>query len=217
LKPSGKKWKKMQNAKDNQIAKCHECHLLISVKEDIKRQRCPRCFTQVHFRIPSSIQKTWAYLLAAAFMMIPANLLPISTLTSTGKATPDTIMSGTIALAKSNDLGIAIIIFVASILVPLFKIIGLGLILLSVQNKIFIAPKRKLLLFNAIHWIGKWSIMDLFVISIMVAVINRGNLLSVDPGYGATCFGLVVVLTILAAESFDTRLIWDLNHKNDRK
>ncbi|WP_017223368.1 paraquat-inducible protein A [Moritella dasanensis] len=207
----------MQNAKDNQIAKCHECHLLISVKEDIKRQHCPRCFTQVHFRIPSSIQKTWAYLLAAAFMMIPANLLPISTLTSTGKATPDTIMSGTIALAKSNDLGIAIIIFVASILVPLFKIIGLGLILLSVQNKIFIAPKRKLLLFNAIHWIGKWSIMDLFVISIMVAVINRGNLLSVDPGYGATCFGLVVVLTILAAESFDTRLIWDLNHKNERK
>jgi paraquat-inducible protein A len=207
----------MQNAKDNQIAKCHECNLLISVKQDVKRQRCPRCFTHVHFRIPRSIQKTWALLITAAIMMIPANLLPISTLTSAGQATPDTIMSGTIALAKSNNLGIAIIIFIASILVPLFKIIGLMLILLSVQNKIFITPKRKLLLFNAIHWIGKWSIMDLFVISIMVAVINRGNLLSVDPGYGATSFGLVVILTILAAESFDTRLIWDLNHKNERK
>ncbi|SQD77429.1 paraquat-inducible protein A [Moritella yayanosii] len=207
----------MQNAKDNKIAKCQECSLLISVEQDVKQQRCPRCFTRVHFRIPRSIQKTWALLITAAFMMIPANILPISTLTSTGKTTPDTIMSGTIALAKSDNLGIAIIIFIASILVPLFKIIGLILILLSVQNKIFIAPKRKLLLFNAIHWIGKWSFMDLFVISIMVAVINRGNLLSVDPGYGATCFGLVVVLTILATESFDTRLIWDLNHKNERK
>ncbi|WP_198435259.1 paraquat-inducible protein A [Moritella sp. F3] len=207
----------MQNAKENKIAQCQECHLLIKVEEDVKRQRCPRCFTQVYFRIPRSIQKTWAFLISAMIMMIPANFLPISTLTSTGKSTPDTIMSGTIALAKSDNLGIAIIIFIASILVPLFKIIGLMLILLSVQNKIFIAPKRKLLLFNAIHWIGKWSIMDLFVISIMVAVINRGNLLSVDVGYGATCFGLVVVLTILAAESFDTRLIWDLNHKNERK
>jgi paraquat-inducible protein A len=208
----------MQSAKQQNIAKCHECNLLINMQEqNRKRQRCPRCYALIHFRIPRSIQKTWALLITACVLMIPANVLPISSLTSTGNTTPDTILSGTIALANSNNLGIAIIIFIASILVPLFKIIGLMLILLSVQNKIYITPKRKLLLFNIIHWIGKWSIMDLFVISIMVAVLNRGNLLSADPGAGATCFGLVVVLTILAAESFDTRLIWDFDNNNERR
>ena len=207
----------MQNAKQNNIVQCHECHLQVFMPSQVKRQRCPRCYARLFFRIPNSIQRTWALLMTACVLIIPANLLPISSLTSTGNTTPDTIMSGTIALANSNNLGIAIIIFIASILVPLFKILGLILILLSVQRQIYITPKRRLTLFNMIHWIGKWSIMDLFVISIMVAVINRGNLLTIEPGPGATCFGLVVVLTILAAESFDTRLIWDLEHNNEKR
>lgn len=204
------------SARQQSVIKCQECTLLVDMKRhNITDNRCPRCFAKLHYRIPNSIQKTWAYLLTASIMLIPANLLPISSLTSTGTTTPDTIMSGVISLANNDNLGIAIIIFIASILVPIFKIIGLALILLSIQHKIQITNKHKLLLFNVIHWVGKWSIMDLFVISIMVSVINRGSFFSADPGPGATCFGLVVVLTILAAESFDTRLIWDLDKTND--
>ncbi|MDO6525529.1 paraquat-inducible protein A [Motilimonas sp. 1_MG-2023] len=166
-------------------------------------------------RQTNSLQKTWAYLITACIFIFPANFMPITILISQGNETPDTIMSGVIALINSGSAGIAIIVFVASIVVPIAKILGMGFILLSLQLQLSMSHKMRFIMFKFIDWVGRWSMLDLFVISIMVAVIDKGQLLVIVPGPGATAFASVVVLTLLAAKSFDTRLMWDLEKDND--
>ena len=122
---------------------------------------------------------------------------------------PDTIFSGIMSLVESDMLTIAIIVFIASIIVPIFKIAALAFILLAIQFKWRFSQRTQLQLFVMVDWIGKWSILDLFVISIMTAVFDKGHLLAVYPGIAATSFTVVVVATLFAAHSFDTRLIWD--------
>ncbi|KLV03784.1 paraquat-inducible protein A [Photobacterium aquae] len=183
---------------------CHTCHMSQS-----KHDHCVRCHTPLHKRMPHSIQKTWAYLIAASIFIFPANLYPISIFLNNGKRAEDTIFSGVASLIKQDMHGIAIIIFVASIVVPLAKILGLALILLMIQFKRKVNHLLRMRVYRFIQWIGKWSMMDLFVISIMVALIDREQLLDFTPGPGAIAFGVVVVLTMLAAESLDSRLIWD--------
>jgi len=170
---------------------------------------CPICGNEVSQRKKNSLQKTWALLITSIIFIFPANLYPITYLLKNNTLYPDTIFSGILSLIDSGMLGIALIVFVASILVPFFKIIALAGITLAVQRKWKFPPKKQLLLFNLIDWIGKWSILDLFVISIMVAVFDKGHLLSVYPGVAASSFTVVVITTLFAANSFDTRLIWD--------
>jgi len=170
---------------------------------------CPICANEISLRKKNSLQKTWALLLTAVIFIFPANLYPITYLLKNNTLYPDTIFSGIVSLVDSGMSGIAIIVFVASILVPFFKIIALAGITLAVQRKWKLSPKKQLLLFNLIDWIGKWSILDLFVISIMVAVFDKGHLLSVYPGIAASSFAVVVITTLFATKSFDTRLIWD--------
>lgn len=172
-------------------------------------QQCSFCGSKISVRIKNSQQKTWALLLTAIIFIIPANLYPITYLLKNSTLYPDTIFSGILSLIASDMHGIALIVFIASILVPIFKIIALIFILLAVHFKWQLNPRKQLMLFTLVDWIGRWSILDLFVISIMVAVFDKGNLLSVYPGIAATSFTLVVVTTLFAAESFDTRLIWD--------
>ncbi|MGF1726414.1 PqiA/YebS family transporter subunit [Photobacterium nomapromontoriensis] len=189
---------------DELVLHCHSCHMTQG-----NNDHCVRCGCELHKRLPHSIQKTWAYLIAATVFIFPANLYPISIFLNNGKRAEDTIFSGVALLVKTNMTGIAILIFVASIVVPVAKILGLALILLTIQFKRSVNHLQRMKLYRFIQWIGKWSMMDLFVISLMVALIDRDQLLDFTPGPGAIAFGVVVVLTMLAAESLDSRLIWD--------
>lgn len=170
---------------------------------------CPVCLNDISPRKKNSLQKTWALLLTAIIFIIPANLYPITYLLKNSTPYPDTIYSGILSLLNSGMPGIAFIVFIASIVVPIFKIVALVFIVLAVQLRWKLSPVKQLWIFSFVDWIGKWSILDLFVISIMVAVFDKGNLLSVYPGIAATSFTIVVLTTLLAANCFDTRLIWD--------
>ncbi|WP_421683695.1 paraquat-inducible membrane protein A [Stutzerimonas urumqiensis] len=187
---------------------CLECHQL-NPAQSTDGHPCIRCGAKVYSRRPHSIGKTWALLITAAILYLPANLLPIMTVRSFGSGTPDTIMSGIITLAQHGMLPIASVVFIASILVPTFKLVGIGLLLLSVQRHRRLSARQRIITFRFIEWIGRWSMLDIFVIAILVAVVNFGNLASVEPGLGATAFASVVILTMLAALTFDPRLIWD--------
>lgn len=183
---------------------CHHCHL-----SQPSSGHCQRCHAPLHHRKPKSIQKTWALLIAASAFIIPANIIPISILFTNGQRMEDTIFSGIASLIVKDMHGIALIIFVASIVVPVAKIVGMGYILLSIQFKQRVLKKQRMFIYFVVKWIGKWSVMDLFVISIMMTLVDRGQILNFSPGFGAVAFGVVVVLTMLATESFDPRLIWD--------
>ncbi|MEH6453934.1 MAG: paraquat-inducible protein A [Psychromonas sp.] len=170
---------------------------------------CPRCSNTISQRKKNSLQHTWAHLITSIIFIFPANIYPITYLLKNNILYPDTIFSGIISLIESDMLGIAIIVFVASILVPILKIVTLLVLLIAVQFNLKMKPSTQLTAFGIVEWIGKWSILDLFVISIMVAVFDKGHLLSVYPGLAATSFTLVVLSTLFSANSFDTRLIWD--------
>ena len=188
---------------------CHECHLLNPVQTEVAHQHCERCGGLLHARRPNSLARTWALLLTAAILYVPANLLPIMTVNSLGKGQSDTIMSGVIELVHLGMLPIAAVVFIASILVPTFKLVGIALLLYSVQRHQPMSPRQRVLMFRFIEWIGRWSMLDIFVIAILVALVRFGNLASIEPGIGAVAFASVVILTMLAALTFDPRLIWD--------
>ncbi|MEW7865275.1 paraquat-inducible protein A [Aeromonas diversa] len=196
----------MQSARDAGLCRCHTCGLLV---EYVPHHDCPRCGSALHQRIPNSLAWTWGLLALATFMLLPANLLPITLFYNKGILQADTIFSGIQSLIRSHMSGIAGIVFVASIVVPIMKIIGLAWICLQLQRTKPVRRKRQLRMYRIIDFIGRWSMLDLFVISLMVALVDRGILLDVSAGPGATAFAGVVVLTMLSAKMLDTRLLWD--------
>lgn len=200
------------SARQQGVQRCMTCSTSNIIST---HKHCIHCGSKITSRIKCSQQKTWALLLTSIIFLIPANIYPITYLLKNSIVHPDTILSGIISLVESDMTGIAIIVFVASILVPILKIVALVFISLSVYFHWSYSPRKQLMAFTLVDWIGRWSILDLFVISIMVSVFDKGNLLSVYPGIAATSFTIVVVATLFAAESFDTRLIWDA--KNDAK
>ena len=173
------------------------------------RGRCPRCHVPMCHRQPYSLQKTWAALIAAMILLIPANLLPISIIYANGTRLEDTIFSGVVSLATSGNVPIAAIVFIASVLVPFTKVIVLIVLLLSIHFKTSHSLKTRIRLLRLVTWIGRWSMLDLFVIALMMSLVNRDQLLSFTMGPAAFYFGSAVILTILAVEWLDSRLIWD--------
>jgi paraquat-inducible protein A len=196
---------------------CHSCHLLcrINFSKIGKSLVCPRCGSTLHQRKPNSLKRTWALVLAAAVFYIPANLLPITIVTSLGKDQADTIMSGVIYFIGSGMWPIALVIFVASILVPMLKLIILIFLLITVQRKSAWRPKDRTRLYRITEAVGRWSMVDIYVVTILVALVNLGNLATIKAGPGAGFFAAVVVITIFAAMSFDPRLIWDAKETLD--
>ncbi|WP_281647304.1 paraquat-inducible protein A [Parendozoicomonas sp. Alg238-R29] len=176
-----------------------------------KHLRCSRCGSALFHRKPSSLSRTWALLIAAAVLYIPANLLPIMQVISFGKGEANTIMSGVVALARSGMVPIAVLVFTASIVVPLFKIMGLAILLLNVHGLLNGRLTRLSRLYRFIEWIGRWSMLDIFMISILVSLVQL-RVLEILAGPGATAFVAVVILTIFASRSFDLRLLWDRHH-----
>lgn len=200
---------------DAGILVCNECHQLNRQEQGSTSQTCTRCGAIVHARRPNSIVRTWALLITAAILYIPANVLPIMTVSSLGQGSPDTIMSGVITLMKHGMLPIAAVVFIASILVPTFKLVGIALLLYSVQRHQPLSARQRILMYRFIEFIGRWSMLDIFVIAILVAVVNFGRIASVEPNLGAVAFASVVILTMLAALTFDPRLIWDNTESDD--
>ncbi len=201
-------------ALDAGILVCDECHQLNRWQPG-EAQHCSRCEARLHPRRPNSIARTWALLLAAALLYVPANLLPIMTVSLFGQGSPATIMGGVMELIHAQMLPIALVVFVASILVPTFKLVGIALLLYSVQRHQPLSPRQRIIMFRFIEWIGRWSMLDIFVIAILVALVSFGNLASIEAGAGALAFAAVVVLTMLAAITFDPRLIWDNTDADD--
>ena len=200
---------------DAGILICTECHELNKQEPDTDEQTCTRCGALVHARRPNSLTRTWALLITAAILYIPANLLPIMTVNSLGQGDPSTIMSGVIQLVQHGMFPIAAVVFIASILVPTFKLVGIGLLLFSVQRHQPLSAQQCIIMYRFIEFIGRWSMLDIFVIAILVAVVNFGRLASVEANLGAAAFASVVILTMLAAVTFDPRLIWDNTESDD--
>lgn len=188
---------------------CSECHQLNVQPRSGEHGHCRRCGAPLHDRRPNSLARTWALLITSALLYIPANLLPIMTVNSLGKGQPATIMEGVLELIRFDMIPIAAVVFVASILVPTFKLVGLGLLVFSVQRRVPMTAQQRIVMYRFIEWIGRWSMLDIFVIAILVAVVNFGALASIEAGAGAGAFAAVVILTMLAALTFDPRLIWD--------
>ncbi len=194
---------------DAGILICVECHQLNRQDTDVEVQACSRCGAKVYARRNNSLKRTWALLITAALMYIPANVLPIMTVYSLGKGQPDTIMSGVLELIHYDMLPIAIVVFVASILVPTFKLVGIALLLYSIERKRPLSARQRGWMYRFIEWIGRWSMLDIFVITVLVALVSFGSLAKIEAGLGAVAFCTVVILTMLAAVTFDPRLIWD--------
>lgn len=187
------------------LACCHVCYKVAPVAD----HRCPRCGARLHLRKPSSIQRTLALVLTASVLYLPANVLPIMTTTQLGSATPSTIIGGVLLLMHHGDLPIALVIFVASVLVPISKLLALTWLCWSVSYGEATSRHERARLYRMTEIVGKWSMTDVFVVAILVALVQFGGLLLIKPGAAALAFGGVVVTTMLAAESFDPRLIWD--------
>ncbi|MGZ7459137.1 paraquat-inducible protein A [Pseudomonas sp. Ma2-10] len=200
---------------DAGILICVECHELNKQEVDTDEQLCTRCGALVRARRPNSVMRTWALLVTAAVLYIPANLLPIMTVSSLGQGDPSTIMSGVIQLVQHGMIPIAAVVFIASILVPTFKLVGIALLLFSVQRRQPLSARQRIWMYRFIEFIGRWSMLDIFVIAILVAVVNFGRLASVEANLGAIAFASVVILTMLAAVTFDPRLIWDNTESDD--
>jgi paraquat-inducible protein A len=191
------------------LISCHSCHLLCERRKRSAARACPRCGAKLHDRKPNSIARTWALVLAAVIFYIPANVLPITTVISLGKAQSDTISSGVIYFLHTGMWPIALVIFLASIFIPLLKLLVLIFLLISVQRKSSWRQQDRTRLYRFVEVIGRWSMVDIFVVTILVALVHLGGLATIHAGPGALFFGAVVVITIFAAMSFDPRLIWD--------
>lgn len=170
---------------------------------------CARCAAALHWRKPDSIARTWAFLIAAAVLYIPANLLPIINSGSLFSSRSDTILGGVVYLWTSGSEVLAAIVFVASIVVPGTKVAALALLLVSSQRGSTWRPAERTRLYRLAAYIGRWSMVDIYVGALSVALVQLRPFASIEPGPGAIFFGAVVILTMLASESFDPRLIWD--------
>jgi paraquat-inducible protein A len=191
---------------------CHSCNLVSRVPASHGHHEealCPRCGAALHARKPDSLARTWALVIAAAICYVPANMLPIMKVTSLGNAQADTILSGVIYLLVHGMWPLALVVFIASVFVPLAKLIILVYLLISVQRRSQWRPVDRTRLYRLTEAVGRWSMVDIYVVTIMVALVKLGNLATIEAQPGAIFFGAVVVITIIAAMSFDPRLIWD--------
>ncbi len=204
---------------------CDVCELVVPEQEAVRDNSisstlgvqclcCPRCGDILHRRKPMSIQRTWALVLAALAFYIPANVYPVMTVTSLGQTQSDTILSGVLFLLEHGMLPLAAILFIASIFVPLLKLLILIFLLLSVQFRSRWRPRDRTRLYRITEAIGRWSMVDVYVVTILVALVHLGNLASIQAEAGAVFFCAVVILTMFAAMAFDPRLIWDAAGQN---
>jgi paraquat-inducible protein A len=191
------------------LVACETCSLVVRPVSRHHAGHCPRCGSELEWRRHRSIERTWALVIAAAICYLPANLLPVMQTTTLGSTEPDTIMGGVILLYQTGSWPLALIVLIASVMVPLGKLIALSYLLITVQRGSAQSTQERTRLYRMVEIIGRWSMLDVFVDTFTVALVQLDPLMSIMPGPGVLFFAGVVVLTMIAAETFDPRLIWD--------
>jgi paraquat-inducible protein A len=186
---------------------CHTCGLVCLPSEH--HAECPRCGSHLHARLPNAIPRAWALLIAAAILYAPANIYPVLQLIQLGSGAPSTILGGVVELIDSGMYPLAALVFFASVAVPILKVIGLAILLTSCQLGWAARLVDRTRLYGIVNAIGRWSMIDIFMETILVGLVRFGSVVSIEPGVGAIAFCGVVILTMLAAEGFDPRLMWD--------
>ena len=197
----------IKNALEENLATCPHCHKVQVINKT--PTKCQRCLAHFHARKPNSVEYTMAWTIAAITMFIPANLTPIMVFTTLGSEEASTILSGIKAFIQLGMMPVALIVFIASFIIPLGKIIGLIVLIVNVKFNTKLTQKTQAKLYHIVEFLGPWSMLDVFVVAIMAGVVNLGFLTSIEAGAGVTYFALMVLFTMFAAESFDPRLIWD--------
>jgi paraquat-inducible protein A len=187
------------------LASCHLCLKLVSSK----LHYCPRCGAAIHLRKANSLQRTVALLVTASILYIPANVLPIMITDQLGQATESTILGGVVLLINLGSIPIAAVIFIASVMIPMAKLLMMFYLCWSVHHGPPRTIRQRTVLYRITEFIGKWSLIDVFVVAILVALIHLSNLLVIRPGAATIAFAGVVMISMLAAESFDPRMMWD--------
>ena len=200
-----------KTAKQAGQALCHTCHKLQPLPP-VDRQfevRCDRCGDVLHYRKPNSLANSWALLFTGVMCLIPAQIWPVMRVAYLGNDSGDSIMSGVITLLHMGSYLVAIVVFVASVFVPVSKVIAMAYILMTVQFGWSTSQRQRVVLYRILEWVGRWSMLDIFVVAIMAALFDFGGLAKITAGTGATAFALAVIFTMVAAMKFDARLIWD--------
>jgi paraquat-inducible protein A len=197
---------------------CHTCGLVCrpappsppdTHAQATTAERCPRCDAPLHARRTNSIARTWAFLLASLIFYIPANVLPVMRTSLLGNHNESTILSGVVVFWKAGSYGIAAVIFIASVVVPCTKFLAIGTLLVTTRRRSRSAMRERSVLYRATELVGYWSMLDVLVVAIICALVKFGALSEIEPRAGILFFGMVVILTMLSAMSFDPRLIWD--------
>lgn len=192
-------------AAHSNLASCHLCCKLAPA--DV--HHCPRCGSAMHLRKKNSIQQTLALLVTSCLLYIPANLFPIMYTDQLGTTEASTIMGGVVLLINLGSLPVAMVIFIFSVMVPSGKLMAMFYLVWTVERHSPLSPRQRSVMYRITEFIGKWSMVDVFVVAILVALVHLGGLLVIRPGIAALSFAGVVIVTMIAAESFDSRLIWD--------
>jgi paraquat-inducible protein A len=187
------------------LANCRTCHLLSQINENV----CPRCGDTLYIRSPNSIQRTLALLVTAILLYIPANIYPIMITTLLNETSSSTILSGVILFVEHGSYFVAFVIFTASILIPIAKMLIILWLCYATSRQSRLSKTELSRLYRATEFIGKWSMIDIFVVAILVALVHVTGVMMVVPGLAAQAFAGVVILTMLAAHQFDVRLMWD--------
>ncbi len=188
------------------LARCQFCGALHRLSE---ASSCRRCGAQVSSRKNSSLQRTWAFLIVGLMAYIPANIYPIMITKSFSGNSSDTIFSGVIALAQSGSVFVAVVVFVASVCIPVTKFVIIAGLALSLHFQWEMSERTRHVLHTVTEFIGRWSMIDVFVVAVLAALIQLGTILTIEPGAGINAFALSVVFTMFSATSLDPRLIWD--------
>lgn len=197
----------VQDAAALGVIGCHHCGTVW--ENPAPAARCGVCHAPLHRRKIDSLNRTWALLIAACIMYIPANMMPVMVTRTLFDEQRDTILSGVIYFWTEGEWGLALVVFVASFLVPLFKLVALGILVFSARRRSRWQRLQRAKLYRVVEVIGRWSMLDVFVVSVLSGLVNIHGLASVHAGIGIAAFGAVVVLTMLASLAFDPRLIWD--------
>jgi len=196
-------------AREIGVLPCGGCGQLCRAVESQAALACPRCGSSLHARKPNSVARTWAFLIAAAILYVPANMLPVMSTDSLFGSEDHTILGGVVELWNDGSWDLAVIVFIASIVVPILKMLALAVLALSVQRRSRWRRDQRARLYRMLDAVGHWSMLDVYVVALLVGLVRFRGIAEVLPGPGIAAFGVVVVLTLLSSMSLDPRLIWD--------
>jgi paraquat-inducible protein A len=192
---------------------CEVCRLVTALRAD--DPHCPRCSSHLHLRKPDGVARTWALVIAAAVLYVPANYFPVLTVMQLGAGSPSTILGGVEELLSSRMYPLAALVFFASIAVPMMKLVGLTFMLVMTQTGRSEWLRDRTRLYHVVRWIGRWSMIDIFMEALLGALVRFGSVITIEPGIGAVAFCGVVILTMFAAETFDPRVMWDASARRE--